>query len=90
MAEGARVDNDLEDRIRAIIDAELELEPGELTPEGHFVDEYEADSLALITVVARIDKELRIQIPNEMQPELVNLDRLMEAVRALVREPGHV
>jgi acyl carrier protein len=60
-------------KIHEIIMQELELEPGELTETGHFIDDYDADSLTLITIVARIEKELGVVVP---QAELVNMANL--------------
>lgn len=77
---------DLTQRVREIVMQELEIELDELDETASFVDEYDADSLSLITVVARIDKELRISLPQEIQPELVNLERVLAAVRSLSGE----
>jgi acyl carrier protein len=63
----------LQEKIHEIIVQELELEPGELTETGHFIDDYDADSLTLITIVARIEKELGVVVP---QAELVNMANL--------------
>ncbi|MFF9677094.1 acyl carrier protein [Streptomyces eurythermus] len=71
---------ELRDQVAAIVTEELELEDGELTDEGHFVDEYESDSLTLITVVSRIEKELGVVVPKEELESLVTLRALMLAV----------
>ncbi|NJP44951.1 acyl carrier protein [Actinacidiphila epipremni] len=68
------------DKVSAIVIEELELEEGELTDNGHFIDDYESDSLSLITVVSRIEKELGVAIPSEELGELVNLKALADAV----------
>lgn len=68
------------EKVSAIVIEELELEEGELTDNGHFIDDYESDSLSLITVVSRIEKELGVAIPSEELGELVNLKALADAV----------
>ncbi|WP_017573726.1 acyl carrier protein [Nocardiopsis halotolerans] len=68
------------EHIEEIINQELELEEGELTDEADFVEEFEADSLSLITVVARIEKEMGVKVPSEELPELTNLLLLHAAV----------
>jgi acyl carrier protein len=68
------------DKVSAIVIEELELEEGELTDNGHFIDDYESDSLSLITVVSRNEKELGVAIPSEELGELVNLKALADAV----------
>lgn len=78
---------ELETLIQEIVVEELDLEPGELKPTGSFVDEYDADSLTLITVVARIEKQLGIRLPQERYEELTDLAALVTAVRE-VRDNG--
>jgi len=70
------------EKLREIVSQELELEDGELTPTGHFVEDYEGDSLSLITVVARVEKEMGVVIPKSDLPELLTFDALSAAVRA--------
>jgi acyl carrier protein len=71
---------DLKSQVIEIVNEELELEDGELTDDGHFIDEYESDSLTLITVVSRIEKELGFVIPKEELESLVTLRALLVAV----------
>lgn len=68
--------------VRTIVAEELELEEDELTEDGHFVEDFDGDSLALITVVARIDRELAVEIPKAELPNLTNLKALSAAVLA--------
>ncbi|WP_433524906.1 MULTISPECIES: acyl carrier protein [Nocardia] len=73
--------SDLLPQMRRIITEELELNPDELTDTGAFVDDYDADSLSLITIVSRFEKELKVAIPRTQLPKLTTLD----AVAALVQ-----
>jgi acyl carrier protein len=72
---------ELQGRIRDIISHELELEPSELTETGSFVEDYDADSLSLITIITRFEKELGIVLPKDEVPQLTDL----AAVYALVQ-----
>lgn len=72
--------------VSAIVNEELELEDGELTDGGHFIDDYDSDSLSLITVVARIEKELGVVIPKTDLTELVNLRLLVDGVERYAKE----
>jgi acyl carrier protein len=63
----------LQQKISEIIMQELELEPGDLRETGDFVDDYDADSLSLITILARIEKEGGVVVP---QDELQNMRNL--------------
>ena len=73
------------EELREIVAEVLELEPEEVTDTGDFVDEYEADSLRAIEILARIDKRYKIEIPQAELPEL----RTLKAVNAaLIRHSG--
>jgi acyl carrier protein len=63
----------LQQKITKIILQELELEPGELTDTGDFVEDYDADSLSLITILARIEKEVGVVVPQDELPDMRNL-----------------
>jgi acyl carrier protein len=65
--------SDLQQKISEIIAQELELEPSELSETGDFVEDYDADSLSLITILARIEKEAGVVVP---QNELENMRNL--------------
>jgi acyl carrier protein len=69
----------LED-LREIVAEVLEIEPEELTDTGDFMDEYEADSLRAIEILARIDKQFKIEIPQAELPELRNLKAVHAAL----------
>ncbi|RMI45206.1 acyl carrier protein [Streptomyces triticirhizae] len=69
------------ERIRDIVVAELEVE-GEIEETGDFVEEYDADSLSLITIVSRVEKELGIRVPKDELSEMNNLSRTYEIVEA--------
>lgn len=67
-------------RIREIVAEELELELAELDDSADFVDDYDADSLSLITVVSRIEKELDVAVPKSELENLTNLEQVFAAV----------
>jgi acyl carrier protein len=61
------------DIIRDIIIEVLELEPTELTDDGNFVDDYGSDSLLAIEILARIEAELNVTIPQDDLSEIASL-----------------
>jgi acyl carrier protein len=67
-------------RIREIVATVLEVEPGELTDTGAFVEDYDADSLLLIEMFARFERELRVKIPPKEVGELQNLQAAYDLV----------
>lgn len=68
------------ERLRELISDVLEIEPEELTDDGDFSADYGADSLRAIEILARIDKEFNIEIPQHELPDLANLKAVDEAV----------
>lgn len=70
------ISEELRENVRAIVADVLEVELAELTDEGSFGDDYEADSLLVIEMFARFERNLGIKIP---KGELVELDNLPDA-----------
>ncbi|HEV2885549.1 MAG TPA: acyl carrier protein [Jatrophihabitans sp.] len=76
----------LED-LRAMVAEVLEVEPEELSDTGDFMEDYEADSLRAIEILARIDKMYKVEIPQAELPELRNLKAVHAAlIRHSVRD----
>lgn len=81
----------LQEKVREIITQELELEPGELTASGHFIEDYDADSLSLITILARIEKELGLAVPQDEMPNMPDMAGVFEVIsRYAAGEPQGV
>ncbi|HEY9328450.1 acyl carrier protein [Streptomyces poriferorum] len=79
------LDAELRTRVIDIVNEELELEDGELTEDGLFIEDYDSDSLTLITVVSRIEKELGFVLPKEELESLTTLRTLLLAVEGCAR-----
>jgi acyl carrier protein len=65
-------DRQLEE-LRELVAEVLEVEPEELTDTGDFQQEYDADSLRAIEMLARIERKYRIEIPQKELAEMQNL-----------------
>jgi acyl carrier protein len=61
------------EQLRTIVTEVLEIEAHELTDTSDFVEEHEADSLLAIEILARIERDMGIFIPQEALPEMTNL-----------------
>lgn len=68
------------EELRAMVAEVLELEPEELSDTGDFMEDYEADSLRAIEILARIDKQYKVEIPQAELPELRNLKAVHAAL----------
>ncbi|MFJ9771626.1 acyl carrier protein [Kitasatospora sp. NPDC101157] len=59
---------------------ELDVEPDEVDLTANLIDDYEADSLGLIQVLARVNKELAIRLPREEVGELRTVDEIIRRI----------
>jgi acyl carrier protein len=57
-----------------ILAEELEIDPAELSPAADFVETYGADSLTVLAVIARIERDLGILIPTEEAAEMTTFE----------------
>jgi acyl carrier protein len=60
----------------------LEIDSGDISDQQSFVDDFDADSLLIIEMFSRFEKQLGIEIPQE---ELVDLDNLDAAYALIAR-----
>jgi len=68
------------DELREITAEVLELEPEEVTDTADFVEDYGADSLRAIEILARIEKKYRVEIPQHELPQMNNLLAVRDVV----------
>lgn len=73
---------ELRTRIREIVADVLEISSGDISDQQSFVDDFDADSLLIIEMFSRFEKQLGIEIPQE---ELVDLDNLDAAYALIAR-----
>lgn len=69
-------------QVRAIVADVLEADPDALTDESSFADDFDADSLLIIEIYSRFERDLGIRIPKE---DLVELDELPSAYRLVAK-----
>lgn len=71
-----------EELVRNILADILEIEATELTDEGSFSDEYGADSLRAVEILATLEKEFAVKIP---EAELANMANFRQVIEVLGR-----
>lgn len=67
-------------QLRDILIDVLEINPEELTETSHFINDHDADSLMAIDIIASIEREIGVHIPNEALPEMTSLKAVIEVV----------
>ncbi|MFF4406547.1 acyl carrier protein [Streptomyces sp. NPDC001262] len=76
---------ELRTRIRDIVADVLEVPAGDVAEEHSFTDDFDADSLMVIEMFSRFERQLDVEIPQE---ELVGLDTLGSAYALIERRIG--
>jgi acyl carrier protein len=66
------------EELRELVAEVLEIETGELTDTADFQEEYEADSLRAIEMLARIEKKYKVEIPQRELAGMQNLKSVYE------------
>jgi acyl carrier protein len=66
--------------LREIVAEVLEIDEDELRDDGDFVEEYDADSLRAIEILARIEKKYHIDIPQSELARMRNLAAVQDVV----------
>lgn len=74
--------------IRQIVVQELEIDPSELTPSGDFEADYEADSIALLAMVARLEREIGVVVPSDQIARMTSLENVFTLVDEITGAPG--
>lgn len=67
-------------RIRAIVAEVLALSPDEIDDTEDFVNRYQADSLNLIEIVAQVEKQYQVVLPQSELPRAYTVTALCELV----------
>ncbi|WP_430790343.1 phosphopantetheine-binding protein [Actinoplanes sp. G11-F43] len=68
-------------QLTEIVTVSLELEPGELTRSGSFVNDFGADSMLVIEILARIEQQMGVRIPDADLPKMTDLEAVVGLVR---------
>ena len=67
-------------RIREIVAEHLELDVDELRDDSNFIDDHGADSLALIDVLAALEKEFSIEIDQGQFSRMLDVRTVYEVI----------
>ena len=67
-------------KIKEIVCDILELDEDEVTPDGLFKEDYGADSLRAIEILASLEKEFHVEIDQEELARMVNLNGVVQVL----------
>jgi acyl carrier protein len=75
---------EVDTRLRTVIGDILSVEPAALEETSRFVEVYGGDSMLSIEVLAQVEREFQIEIPEENLPRLVNLTGVREVLNEIL------
>lgn len=70
------------EELRDLVADILEFEPNEISDTGHFVEDYDADSLRAIEILTQIEKKYQVEIP---QSELNDMHDMKAVYRIVAK-----
>ena len=76
----------IEDRVRRVLVEEFDLEPDQIRPEAHFVEDLELDSLETIEIVMALEEEFGIEISDKDASRLKTIGDVLNYVKGRVQE----
>ena len=72
----------VEQKVREIICAQLEVSPEQVKPEASFTDDLKADSLAVVELVLALEEAFGIEIPDEDTEQIKTVKDAIEYIKA--------
>ena len=77
--------NNLEQEIRTLIADIIEMEPGQIDPEAHLVEDLGMDSTMALEILAAMEKKFKIKIPEGELPKITTLNGAVELAKKYVK-----
>jgi len=68
------------ERVVKIAVTELDVEASIVKPESNFQDDLNADSLALVEIIMKIEEEFEISIPDDQSEKLRTVDQAVKYI----------
>jgi acyl carrier protein len=66
----------------------LGVDPAAVTPEAHFADDLDADSLALVEIIMAVEDQLDIQVPEEELKDVRTVGAALDLLDSKVNQPA--
>lgn len=75
----------LDQEVTALIAEIIEMDPKEINPDAHLVEDLGMDSMMALEILAAIEKRFRIKIPEEDLPKITTVNRAIELAKKYVK-----
>ena len=77
--------SELEQEIRKLIADIIEMDPAQIEPDAHLVEDLGMDSMMALEILAAIEKKYKIKISEEELPKITTLNRAIELTKKYVK-----
>ena len=74
--------DDIEAKVKDIINRQLEVSPEKIVPDASFVDDLKADSLAVVELVLALEEEFGIEIPDEDTEQIKTVKNALDYIKS--------
>lgn len=82
---------EVKDTIRELIveiGEDMDIDEDKITDSAHFIEDLGLDSMALLEVLATMEKKFSVSIPESEFPNLISIDKCTETVQKYLAEKG--
>lgn len=76
------------EKVKKIVVEQLEVDPGEVTPEANFASDLGADSLDTVELVMALEEEFDIEIPDEVAEQIDTVGKAAQHISEKVEAPA--
>ena len=75
----------VDQEVRTLIADIIEMDPEQVPPDAHLVEDLGMDSMMALEILASIEKKFRIKIPEEDLPKITTLKNAIELTKKYVK-----
>jgi acyl carrier protein len=74
------------DKVKEIIVEQLGVDPNQVTPDAHFIDDLGADSLDTVELVMAFEEEFDVEIPDDDAEKIATVQSAIDYLEAKLAE----
>ena len=75
----------VEKEVRDLIADIIEMDPDEISPDAHLVEDLGMDSMMALEILASLEKKFKIRIPEDDLPKITTLNKAIELAKKYVK-----